>query len=1068
MPLVNINTAKVDDNLPTDATITPVQQPDVEVASKPFIQPQSEWSSPHANPDPDQEDTSFTAGFKRNNPIWNWSTSETAGQALGGQVDPSYDFLAGIKGTKYMAYGEKFANTVNDMEAQQLKTQLDREEELRATASKDWTGIVGAVAGSIADPTILLPGIAGAKAVRAGAAIAEAGVKSAGLGALAIGAQEAQLQVTQETRSTDESLFNTAAGAVLSGILGAGATALTSGRIAMSKKLVESVLKGEEPPAYVGEIPAAELDALHSAGAAEARLSNPEDVKIEPVFMPKWISKKYPTVAEKLDKWLIQGIGLQIGGLKTPALSGIISDSFIVRDITRRLFNFPLKLKEQTTGTGFTGKAAVIPMENRVWSDAVDSATLMKSFDTDYKRFLDRTGKDPSFLQSGRERQNFNTESMKAYNRGGASDIPEAREVATKTREQIQKVNKRLVELKVLDEESAKLIDRGDAMRVYNVEKVAAERGAMKRALIEYYNNVDGHVLKQDALELNAKIDDAIDSILHIGDEQVVLSDLSRLSQDKGVRFTKTRTIDAPNTVLEPWLVNDLPAVANLYLKQASHMIRFQEALNEMGYESMSALKKGLKDEYTGKKHKVVRKAAESDVRAKHPGKFDEITPENVAEFQATVSKAIESGQVDVRPEVAAQHAKIDKTTAKEEDFLNDILAIALGQYSKKTAWDSALKLLRTYNTTTMLGGATLSSLSDLAVPIMRHGLNKVLTGWEEKIRTSLIPSIRAMSKKDAEQLGMIVEYQQNSIVNAMFDIGADHSLSRTGVDKWNKSIAAATGNINLLGPWTSFAKDLETHIATNDIISRLENYSAQSLKSKTFLNEHFIDEAMGNRILQQQQKWGLTNGPTRILNIDKWTDEGAKQTMRAATIKNVRGSVLTPGIGERSLWASNTQLGSTVLQFKTFLTAAEGNILLRGFQQRDGNVLMGLTAMGLFGILSQLLKDKAMGRKSDYSMYELLKLAVSNSGMLGLISDPLFNQILRNSVSSKNSYRFQNNGMIEYLLGPSASTINNTYKVLKDIGSADISDSTVKKAIRLTPYNNVFYIRGLYNLLND
>ncbi len=250
--------------------------------------------------------------------------------------------------------------------------------------------------------------------------------------------------------------------------------------------------------------------------------------------------------------------------------------------------------------------------------------------------------------------------------------------------------------------------------------------------------------------------------------------------------------------------------------------------------------------------------------------------------------------------------------------------------------------------------------------------------------------------------------------------------------------------------------------------MSRLENYSAQTNHSKTFLNEHFIDENMAQRILQQQQKWGIKNGPTWILNVDKWTDIQAKDAIRAAVTKNVRATILTPGKGEGSLWLQRSQLGKTIFQFQPFMMSATGNVFLRSLQQKDAHILSGLMAMGSMGILSQLIKDKIAGRESDYSTGDLLKLAVSNSGMGGLLASEAFNLVLRSPVNSKNAHRYQNKGVVEYLGGPSASTLNNVYKLLKSIGTGDFDEGTAKTALKLMPYNNLFYIKGLMRQLDN
>lgn len=151
-----------------------------------------------------------------------------------GPVDPEHNPLDVIKGTELEEYRDSFLTSRNAAETNAIKESLERQLEnnriLAAGGAVEAFLAMGVA--SVLSPTTLLPFGTVMRGARLGrAALQTAGRTGAWTGA-AIGAQEVVLQSVQETRTLNESLLNVGSGVVLGGLLGAGASAFGSRRLA--------------------------------------------------------------------------------------------------------------------------------------------------------------------------------------------------------------------------------------------------------------------------------------------------------------------------------------------------------------------------------------------------------------------------------------------------------------------------------------------------------------------------------------------------------------------------------------------------------------------------------------------------------------------------------------------------------------------------------------------------------------------------------------------------------------------------------------------------------------------
>lgn len=188
-----------------------------------------------------------------------------------------------IEGTAYEDHWDRFAPVQNRRAIAAMKAQIDMEREDRRTlAAGGLAGIAASFGAAIFDVPTLLPGGALVRGATTGATIARTALATGAAGALAGGVSEVALQATQETRPMSESVMAVGAGAVLGGLLGAGAGALFSRaeRAAALQSVERAMAEPDITDEALSEIRAG-LREGQSAGAAAVDRANLEDFAIE-------------------------------------------------------------------------------------------------------------------------------------------------------------------------------------------------------------------------------------------------------------------------------------------------------------------------------------------------------------------------------------------------------------------------------------------------------------------------------------------------------------------------------------------------------------------------------------------------------------------------------------------------------------------------------------------------------------------------------------------------------------------------------------------------------------------
>ncbi len=216
--------------------------------------------------------------------------------------------------------------------------------------------------------------------------------------------------------------------------------------------------------------------------------------------------------------------------------------------------------------------------------------------------------------------------------------------------------------------------------------------------------------------------------------------------------------------------------------------------------------------------------------------------------------------------------------------------------------------------------------------------------------------------------------------------------------------------------------------------------------------------------------------------NTEKWTDEVARRTYRAAINKDVDSIITTRSVADVPLFAS-TPTGRMLLQFKSFALASHQRVLLRGLQEDKTRFVGGLLAMSMVGMMTTWLK--AVSGNRTEKLQEISKNpgwwvseGLDRSGILSVpmelantfekatgfnpIKTPMKSFDEGAAISQKN----QNRNKVGSLLGPSFGMASDALDVAgipqKVIKGEEVTKADKNAAERLIPFNSYLGMRQI------
>jgi len=612
----------------------------------------------------------------------------------------------------------------------------------------------------------------------------------------------------------------------------------------------------------------------------------------------------------------------------------------------------------------------------------------------------------------------FNREVGRAMRRGDLHDIPEVAATARQIRtDVINPITRGFQELGDLPENLDTKFAQSYLPRVYDVRAIRKNMDRWLEMLTIHFTGKN-----TDALEARALATDITDKILG--------SPNGRLPQDivGSTGRLKERTLNIRDEVLDEagFLNDNVDEVMQTYLRSTAGELHLKQ---KFGDHELVGQFQGIKDEYdikidaakTNKEREALRKSMDSDI---------------------TDLKA-----------------------------MRDIM---LGRYlpvsdaGKKLA--NMGRVARGLSFMANLGMMTISAIPDVARPIMQHGA----VAWAKALpRTMLYFGKQTkLAVKSLEEMGIGVDRLMNSRAYALADIDE----VGTGLEKFTRTFAKYSG----MNHWNGTMKHIAAFTAQNRFINDSIGFAKLSTKRKERLLKAGISDRMAKAIAEQSQEFGDKLGGSWNANTAKWTDREAAGLFERALLKDVDSTIITPGVGDRPLFMS-TEMGKTLLQFKTFFLAAHNSALLPMAQQLargDMAAVQGIMTGLSLGMMSEWIRLNLSGRGDEldnYSMQDWARAGLDRSGIATVpmelinMTDRFLDGRLSQSMGLMQGSRYFYRNWAGTLMGPSFGYAGDIGALLQNLANSDgVTEKDIHSLRRLLPYQNMFYIRQLINDMEE
>jgi hypothetical protein len=716
------------------------------------------------------------------------------------------------------------------------------------------------------------------------------------------------------------------------------------------------------------------------------------------------------------------------------------------------------------------GIAQPLAAETRAKAWTAPLAYALSDLDDAFLRY--RTGSAPSGLSRATTRAGlgvgdlfgrngdklkypqFKEEVAKAMRRGDQHAIPEVAEAAQSLRRRVfDPLKEEAVKLGLLPEGVEATGADSYLTRVYDFEKIVANRNAfIDRVLVPWleqrFDRMERELAKSakpeafdrpSMSEARAIAEDITASLLGAPPGRSIFELPAGMADKMKPNLRgplKDRTLDIPDVLIEPYLVNDVERVARVYARTMAADVELTRAF---GRADMADQLQAIRDSY----ERLFRRTEDGKKQAELHRRMDR----------------------DLK-DIAAMRDRIRGVYGIPENPHG--LAVRAG------------RTVRALNYMRMLGGMTLSAIPDVARPVMVHGLNRVMgSGLKPLIANRRLYKLAAEETKLAgTALDLVLDNRAQQLADVWEDFGRYSKVER-GIG-WAQD---QFGKLSMMSLWNASMKQFVGVVTQTRMLEAVEILSKGGTLPKTEARELAfmgIEADMAERIAGMATKHGERADGVWWANTDDWSDVEAARTYRAALVKQVDRIIVTPG-QEKPLWMS-TELGKTIGQFRSFTFSSMTKATINGLQQRDLYVLQGMLVATTLGMMSYAIKGSLSGQNLSENPLKWIEEGVNNSGALGWFFDADsivekasagrlgINPVIGEQLSSKYASR----SLMGDLLGPTFDLGQNAIGVTSSAVSAGLPDKDgnvqsftrgdVHRARKLLPFQNLFYVRWLFD----
>lgn len=706
-------------------------------------------------------------------------------------------------------------------------------------------------------------------------------------------------------------------------------------------------------------------------------------------------------------------------GRVSPGARLMNSPSIESRKLVQELANIP-----ETLTKNYDGTATASPIERELWKyDGVHNQG-MQARGEQYRTYRERiAGEGGAPLERGP----FNHEIAKAMRRGDAHAIPEVAEAAKKTRAiEFEPLKARAIKAGLLPADVKPEGADSYLMRQYDAPKI-------RENLTDWLKRLKDGFSAQGVDPAEAA------DIAHRATRNIMGSERGTMDwkvMDDIVPKSgqlKERTLKLPDTLLEPYLNNDIDHVAHSYLRSMAPEVEMTE---RFGDRSMEGRIGDVHDDYA----RMIERAKDDPAKEK-------------------LSKQMDA---DLR-DLTAVRDRLYGIYGQPKDP---------GHFAVRAG-----RLLRTVNALRLLGGATLAHFPDMANVMMRFGLPQTFSAIG-KVLTS--PGAFSLTRSEAKRMGAGLDMSMNATASMLGDYATHSQYGEQRVGQYlARKFTILTGETPLI----TAVQQLTSTMAQDTLVRTAQKVVAGKSVSKDLLARMAaggIDQDLLERIASQHEKFGAKVNGLNFGMSDQWADKAAASAFESAILRDAHSVTLRPGVGDTPLFMS-TEWGKALRQFTTFGYAAQRSVvnpLMQGLAHGDPRAATALFALAGMGTLSYVAKQTAAGQPIEDPQSARFALEVlDKSNLMGWTSDVVFPALW--AMGFKNLSRWSDRDPVETLGGPVAGTVAATYaqqlpgKALASMGMAPDDQKSISRADlhflrRLMPGQNLWFARNGINQLED
>lgn len=974
--------------------------------------------------------------------------------------DVSLDYVPNTEG--YDEYKSRFAFTHNESQEQALKTKIDRERvDSKVIQDSGWLGVVAGFSAGVLDPINFIPvGGSAARVFKTGN-ILKGAATVARSGLVASTVSEVALHSSQETRTFGESASNIAAGTLLSGVLGGVSGAFKQAKVNKIGKSLQEIesninefttIPKENPDLIVGQ-------GITSKQAKEMNLDLPD----APVQVGEGGSVGAAQFVETNEIKTILGSEklkiVTIGDKASPINRTLTSPNIKTREAVIELAEVSYIMEKNVKGIPTKHSLETIIKSETDVALVKLSNTLTESFEKFRgEGFKTTKVKDAIGLRKEKMKfEEFKSEIDRAMRNADTSDIPEVADAARKLRTLVDDVYGEAVKLGL-----APKVEGGPKgapswmRRVYDKQAIQNNRSNWQARLRKWFRQNNPNL---DDLEIEDLVSRTTDNILGRPEDLPIFNTASSGA-------FKERVFDIPDSMIQDYLIQDVDAVLGGYFKKGIREIELkrgnfdneglQVRLEGMTQQSISDLRKI--------ENAIKKKSLAQQKKAKNAAAIEKIKDKEAKEIASISKKSAKQLERD-KNNITGMRDRINGTYQLNS---NNVLL-----------YDKFADTIKSLNYSRLLGQVALSSIPDIAMPVMINGMKSTL-------RDQLIPFIRnlgkiskefkkgvktsshAQSVQELRDMGVAVELILNTRVKNFAELGS--SVTGSKLTSFNSSTTNSLSYLSGITVWNDKMRLMSGYSAMSRILRASESKTV-SKRDVEFLARFGIGSTQLKKIGEQFKIHGTKENGRFASGSGKWTDKVAYKDFQNSIRKFVDQTIIVSG-QEKPFFASTTT-GSLFLQFKSFALSSFSKVFLSGLQQADLAALNGAVMMVSLGMLSSYIKGTLAGKEPSDDIGEWIKEGVDKSGLLGHLFD--VNETLAKvglGISDGPISRYKSRSAAGALLGPSFSLLEDTlgtaFWMTNFLKGERPSEADIRKTRRMIPFQNVFYLRKLFDLAEE